>query len=466
VVSGGSLSPQLLEQARHIEAETRAAGLDYYEVVFEMLDARDVNAVAAYGGFPVRYASWRFGMDYERLHKGYQYGLSRIYELVINNDPTIAYLVRSNSLMEQKLVMAHVFGHADFFKHNVWFSPTERNMVDVMERHGARVREYVETIGQDEVERFLDLALSLDTLIDPYLPLREKVRRREPGTVLGHAERARLSFEAVTSAPTGRRREDQPAAVASDLPTYDVLGFLAERAPLGDWQRELLRLVRTEAYYFLPQRLTKIMNEGWASYWHSRILTSGVLVPSEIVEFADCHSSATLTAPGQINPYKLGIELFRHAEHTGQDLFRLRRVHNDVSFLDEIIDEDFAVRHELFVFQRNARTGRTEITGRAWRSVKEELLRSLSWGGVPQIELASDIENGDELLLLHKHDGRDLKLDEAGALLKQIARLWTRPVSLLTVEDGHGRRLRAHEGEVKVIEAAEAEDACGLEESA
>ena len=142
-----------------IESAARDAGLDFFEVVFEMLDAKDVNAVAAYGGFPVRYPSWRFGMEYERLQKGYTYGLSKIYELVINNDPTYAYLVRSNSLMEQKLVMAHVFGHADFFKHNVWFSPTES--ADGR-RDGARTPTRVRELRRpprpgDAVERFLDL---------------------------------------------------------------------------------------------------------------------------------------------------------------------------------------------------------------------------------------------------------------------------------------------------------------------
>ena len=127
MVGGLTLTPRLLEQALLTETVARSNGLDFFEVVFEMLDAKDVNAVAAYGGFSVRYPSWRFGMDFERLQKGYEYGLSKIYELVINNDPTYAYLVRSNSLMEQKLVMAHVFGHADFFKNNVWFAPTERH---------------------------------------------------------------------------------------------------------------------------------------------------------------------------------------------------------------------------------------------------------------------------------------------------------------------------------------------------
>ncbi|NOT29873.1 MAG: SpoVR family protein, partial [Planctomycetes bacterium] len=168
------LPPALKYQAVVIEDAARRAGLDFFDVVFELLDARDVNGVAAYGGFPVRHPSWRFGMEYERLEKGRQWGLSKIYELVINNDPTYAYLVRSNSLMEQKLVMAHVYGHADFFKHNLWFAPTERKMLDTLANHSTRVRRYIDAIGLEAVEQFLDRVQSLDTLIDPFLPRREQ----------------------------------------------------------------------------------------------------------------------------------------------------------------------------------------------------------------------------------------------------------------------------------------------------
>jgi stage V sporulation protein R len=426
-VRRNELSAQLRHEAARIGRVARARGLDPGDVAFEMVDARDVNALAAYGGFPVRYPSWRFGMDFERLDKGRQYGLSRIYELVINTDPAYAWLVRTNSDMEQKLVMAHVLGHADFFRNNVWFQPTDRRMLDRMADHGTRIRRAIDLHGQDAVEAFLDQCLVLDNLLDPFLPLREHMQTRALG---GRAARgaAEPSFEAV--------RERALSGAQSRPPTFDVLGFLAERAPLAEWQRELLRIVRAEAYYFLPQRMTKIMNEGWASFWHSRILTGGVLDASEVVEFADCHSGATHSAPGQLNPYKLGIELFRAAEERGLDVFRLRRVHNDASFVDELVTEEFAARHALFLFGRNARTGRDEVETRDFKAVKERLLQDLSWGGLPRIEVVDDDLGGrGELVLRHHHDGRDLQLAHAAETLKSLARLWGAPTHIETREE-------------------------------
>src|SRR5207248_2767242 len=124
----------------------------------------------AYGGFPVRYPHWRFGMEYERLAKGYTYGLSKIYEMVINNDPCYAYLLEGNSLVDQKMVMAHVFGHCDFFKNNYYFSKTNRRMIDGMANHSARIRKHIERQGLDKVESFIDVCLMLDNLIDPHAP--------------------------------------------------------------------------------------------------------------------------------------------------------------------------------------------------------------------------------------------------------------------------------------------------------
>ena len=422
--SQSSLPPDLRRWAAEIERDARARGLDFFELDFRWLDAADVNGLAAYGGFPVRAPSWRFGMEYERLTKSHAWGLSRIYELVINTDPVVAYLVRSNSASEQKLVMAHVCGHADFFRHNAWFAATDRKMLDTLAQHAVRVRREIERQGIERVERFLDLCLSLDTLVDPYDELRRSLRK----SAASHAVAA---------------------------PTYDVLGFLAESAPLEDWERELLSQVRAEARYFLPQRLTRIMNEGWASFWHSRLLTEGVLDSSEIIDFADCHSGATQQAPGRLNPYKLGIELWRHAEARGEDLFRLRRVHNDASFVDLLLDDEFVARNAMFVHQKNARTGKQEIADRSAAKVRERLLSQLAWGGLPRIEL-SGVGEARVLELVHRHDGRDLDLQKASDTLQRIAALWKGPVRLGTRLEGVAKRLTWSDGALEIEDLAEA----------
>src|SRR5262245_29124257 len=166
----GNLTPELAVLRDETRDLAKSYGLDFYEVIFELVDYDELNMIASYGGFPVRYPHWRFGMEYEHLTKSYAYGLSKIYELVINNDPCYAYLMRSNSITEQKLVMAHVYGHCDFFKNNAWFQHTSRKMMDVLANHGSRIRRYMDRHGQERVENFIDLVHSLDNLIDPYAP--------------------------------------------------------------------------------------------------------------------------------------------------------------------------------------------------------------------------------------------------------------------------------------------------------
>ncbi len=165
-----SLTPRLAQMKEEIEGYARGFGLDFFETVFEMLGYDELNMVASYGGFPNRYPHWRWGMEYEQLSKGYEYGLSKIYELVINNEPCYAYLLESNAEVDQKLVMAHVYGHCDFFKNNFYFQHTNRRMMDEMANHATRVRRWVDKVGIEKVEDFIDRALSLENLIDYHSP--------------------------------------------------------------------------------------------------------------------------------------------------------------------------------------------------------------------------------------------------------------------------------------------------------
>ncbi|MEZ6064766.1 MAG: SpoVR family protein [Planctomycetaceae bacterium] len=172
-----------------MEEVARSYGLDFFETIFEMLDYEELSMFAAYGGFPVRYPHWRFGAEYTELMRSYSYGLSKIYEMVINTDPCYAYLLSANSITDQKLVIAHVYGHCDFFKNNAWFAPTNRKMLDQMANHAARVNRYIDRFGYEKVEEFIDACLSLEDLIDPHAP---HIRRRpDPRRQREAAERRR-----------------------------------------------------------------------------------------------------------------------------------------------------------------------------------------------------------------------------------------------------------------------------------
>ncbi|MFB3065310.1 MAG: SpoVR family protein, partial [Planctomycetota bacterium] len=290
------LPPELDRERLRIREIAEGYGLDFFETVFEMVPWGAMNAVAAYGGFPVRYPHWRFGMLYEQMVKGYAYGLQKIYELVINNDPCYAYLLNGNTVVDQKMIMAHVYAHCDFFKNNLWFAPTNRHMVDELASHATRVSRYIDEEGQAEIEPFLDSCLSLENLIDVYAPYVTAKREDDNGD---SGRRTPLRFEAksymdpfinppeVMEAERLRIEEERRKAPRfPERPERDVLGFLMWNAPLKRWQRDLLAMIRNEAHYFAPQALTKVLNEGWACLGaHSRVFTDRGLIPiRELVE--------------------------------------------------------------------------------------------------------------------------------------------------------------------------------------
>src|SRR5690606_15825616 len=373
-----ALTPELRALQEQIEEHARAYGLDFFEIVYEVLDWEEINEVAAFGGYPARYPHWRFGMEYIELSRSYAYGLSKIYEMVINNDPTYAYLLAANHFVDQKLVMAHVCGHGDFFKHNFMFAGTNRKMLDEMANHASRVRRYIERYGAEEVERFIDRCLSIENLIDytattafARRPAAEDPNEEEGRGLEPRRLRAKEYMDPFINPPEALERERNRLEAAArreprsvpKRPERDVLLFLQEHAPLERWERDVLGIIREEAYYFAPQGRTKIMNEGWASYWHSRLMTERLLDPNEVIDYADHHSGTMATGPHRLNPYKIGIELWRDIEERwnkgrygsdwaacddfavraawdtgemrGQEkIFEVRRHYNDVTFID------------------------------------------------------------------------------------------------------------------------------------
>jgi len=495
------LPPKLVAIQREMEEYARGYGLDFYPTIFEYIDADQLNAIAAKSGFPVRYPHWRFGMEYERLSKGYHHGLQKIYEMVINNDPCYAYLMNSNGLADQKLVMAHVYGHCDFFKNNHWFSRTSRKMMDEMANHGNRVRRYMDEEGVEAVEEFIDACLSIEDLIDihaPFIRRREDKSRydfswdkKEDEDLIPPRFRAKNYMDTFINPPARlaevareleeKRREPKPLP---ERPERDVMQFLLEHAPLNAWQADVLSIIRDEAYYFAPQAQTKIMNEGWASYWHSTIMTRQGLTAADVINYCDHHSGTMATSQTHLNPYKLGLELLRDIEDrwnrgafgkeyddcddyaTRRDwnidaglgrekIFEVRRIHNDLTFIDEFLTLDFVREHKLFKFGYNQSTEYYEIETREFPKVKRQLLASLTNVGRPQIAVRDgNYRNRGELFLEHTYTGVELQMDYARDTLRNLQRLWNRPVYLETVlEDA--RTVLSFDGSDHEIEKGE-----------
>jgi len=479
------LPVEIVRQSEAIAAFAREEGLDFPPTIFEMLTAEQMAQVAAYGGFPQRYPHWRFGMEYEQLHRQQGYGLSRIYEMVINNDPCYAYLLHDNMMVDHKTVIAHVYGHGDFFKHNVWFSRTNRKMIDAMANHATRIRRYVERYGVELVEQMIDTYLSLENLIDPHSAFmrRDQEPPREEDSK-GDRDAGETRFPAKSYMdryinPPRRMAGDRAAwrdekEKAKDklpvAPVRDVLLFLMQHAPLKDWEADILSIIREEAYYFAPQGQTKIMNEGWASYWHSTIMTNYILRDEEVVDYCEHHSGTLAAGPGRLNPYKLGIELLRDIErrwNTGrygpdydacddmavrrewgknkapkgrvvgrgsagrEKIFQVRALYNDVMFLDEFLTPEFVDDQKLYHYRYDPATGKMAVVSRDFDKIKRQMLFMLTNQAQPYIYIMdANYRNRGELYLAHRHTGPDIDIKYAVETLKSLQKVWKRPVHL------------------------------------
>ena len=433
---------------------------------FAVVPAEVMYEMAAYH-FPARFPHWTHGAQYHRQKTRYDYGLEKIYELVLNTEPCRAYLLETNSLVEQKLVVAHVLGHADFFRRNIYFHETNRQMHDDARLHAELVRRLEEEQGVAAVEQTLDAALSLAWHVDPA----SGTFRRKPAE---EYERERLHpREEPTSeyddlwylrgrqrTPPDRRRRLPPA------PERDLLLFLAESSPqLEEWQRSILHLVREEWLYFYPNLRTKLMNEGYAVFWHERILEQAPLSPEEHLGFRRLH--ANLIAQGHrfsLNPYLVGYKLWREIERRwdepeeertwyGQPLRRrggegLEKVfavaadYRDADFVRAFLSRELVEDLDLYVyaFEGSARRGEGKwVVGEAdWEEVRSVLTDELTGLGVPAIlVLDGDYRHQGELYLAHdfESDRRPLDLDYARRTLIHVHHLWGRPVHLETRVD-------------------------------
>ena len=589
-------------------------GLDPYPVNYWIVDYDEMNELIAYDGFQSRYPHWRWGMKYDRQQKQDQLGMGKAFEIVNNDNPCHAFLQETNSLADQKAVITHVEAHADFFRNNNWFGrfagdDEDPDAAAMLERHADTIQSYADDpeIDREDVERFVDAVLTMEDTIDQHQAL---AADREEGPdaedlpdMDDRLDRLDISEE-VRSQVFDQEWVDSQGEEGLANPRPDVLGFLLEHGKeyddeegksvdRADWKDDILELLRREAYYFAPQKMTKVMNEGWASYWESLMMSDeGFAGTDEILTYAD-HMARVLGSPG-LNPYKLGFEIWQYVENranrqevidkllrvegvswrsfhdvidfdeieshlapdetvaevgpdtladldpedprvdadglaaaqagdvdiesypwyvlnykglcerhfsltkpqnrgflrrvgrseleqtarymfdderypdvataladvdysAGWDRMReVRESHNDVTFLDAFLTDEFVTEGNYFTYEYSQATGDYRVASTDVGDVKKKLLLQFTNFGKPTVAVYDgNFANRGELLLGHQYNGVPLDEQQARATLERAFQLWGRPVNLATIRTEYGehelevarRRGREPEGE-------------------
>ncbi|MDD1367632.1 stage V sporulation protein SpoVR [Bacillus sp. MHSD_36] len=433
-------------------------GLDFYPMRYEICPAEIIYTFGAYG-MPTRFSHWSFGKQFFRMKLQYDLGLSKIYELVINSDPCYAFLLDTNSLIQNKLIVAHVLAHCDFFKNNIRFSNTKRDMVESMSATAERVKAYEHKYGKAEVETFLDAVLAIQEHIDPSL-MRPKLAWSIDDLEEEVEKKKASQYDDLWNLDDRNKKRERPNVRKKKKippkPEKDLLLFIEEYSrELEEWQRDILTMMREEMLYFWPQLETKIMNEGWASYWHQRILREMDLTSDEAIEFAKLNAGVVQPSKTSINPYYLGIKMFEDIEErynnpteemkrrgvkpgSGRDkIFEVREIEWDVSFLRNYLNKDLVMREDMYLFQRQGKE--YKVIDKEWEHVRDQLVNMRTNGGFPYlvVEDGDYLKNG-ELYIKHSYEGIELDLKYLEKVLPYLHQLWGRTVHMESIVESKG----------------------------
>jgi len=359
---------------RELEGLAHDRGLAFDPVVFQITDSDEIAQVASMG-LPNRFIHWYWGGTYKELVLQQTKEVFSILELVLNTNPSHAFLRSTNTYLQNVLVIAHVFGHADFFANNHWYRKSNKNMLNLAEQHARLIRCYEAQYGRDRVEKLLDALLTVATSVNAF--------ERSP-----QEQRKRLIY------------------------------YLEERAPLEEFERVLLEAIREEAEYFDIIQRTHIINEGWATFVEAELLNR--LLSAK--EWASI-STQLCNRPA---PYTIGYTLFAHVRD--QDGFRraleLRQFYEDVSLIDTALTEELVRRLDIFVYDAKEKQKSYDL-----QKVKEMLIAQKLFKGEPRIEV-DPASQGRDLLLAHLDEDRKLEPKRLGLFLRSVYSLWRNPVKL------------------------------------
>lgn len=425
-------------------------GLDYYPMRYEICPADIVYTFGAYG-MPTRFTHWSFGKQFHKMKLQYDFGLSQIYELVINSNPCYAFLLNTNSLIQNKLIIAHVLAHCDFFKNNVRFSNTRGDMVESMTATAERMHAYEMIHGKEEVERFLDAVLAIQEHIDPSIfrsklsPELDEIEEEDHVRKTPYDDLWDLGEKPSDINTTSKKRKKFPLK-----PEKDLLLFIEEHSrEMEDWQRDILTMMREEMLYFWPQLETKIMNEGWATFWHQRILREMELTTEESIEFATLNANVIQPSKTQINPYYMGLKIFEDIEkrydnpseelvklgvkpNSGREkMFEVREIESDISFIRNYLTKELVKQEDLYLFEKKG--ANYQVTDKDYENIRDRLVSMRVNGSFPYIVVEDgDYSRNGELYLKHGYEGTELDPEYLENVLPYIYQLWGRSVFVET----------------------------------
>lgn len=427
-------------------------GLDYYPVEFELVPPAFMMEVAVYG-LPVRMPHWSFGVRYIYQLVQHQMGNSKIFEVVYPGNPGRAYLANTNTVEENTLVVAHVLGHADFSKNNALFRRSQEqvgyHIVEQAAAHAKQITEAAERRGERAVEAVLDAALALEQNIDINLGVHRPPfpTEHQPSSTQS-PDRFRRRFDELSAVPPKDLTERRRTAPVPPRPEHDLLWFLAQYAPeMEGWERDILLAVREESFYFYPVFACQIMNEGWASYWHARLLRDADFLPSDLyVQAIKTHSDVVRPYAGtdqvalSVNPYHLGFSMWESiVEEQGEEQARaIMESEDDFGFIRNHLTHELADQLGLFQYKAKA-NGKIRVESDDIDLIREEILAPKFNFGTPRVAV-SELKTDGSLVLRHEHetDSRGLDLQRAQKVLEYVQKIWRRPVVLHTI-DKRGR---------------------------
>ncbi len=403
--------------------------LDWFDIAYEAIDYHSMISTMAYHGLPTHFDHWSYGKTFEQTFHRYNLGMEGLpYELIINSDPSIAYLMRENPLYLQILIMAHCVGHSDFFKNNRMFRNTRPETVVPRFRSAKkRIQSYTENpnIGVEAVEEVIDACHAIQFQTTKY----GQTRRT-------HVELKAEYVELINNDKEGIYKGFNLDRIPLE-PDFDILGFVSEHGKMPDWKRDIIDVCRDEGQYFWPQIQTKVMNEGWASYWHYTLCHELDLPDEMHLPFIKMHNQVVRPHVGAINPYHLGFHLFQKIKerHGIDECFLARESCHDVSFIRQYLTEEDCVELNLFSYSAKRGDGITvdEVSDDlGWEEVKKDLVKQVGGGSIPAV-CVDDVSREGTLILRHEHDGRDLELQHANRVVEHVKSLWGRPVKFFTV---------------------------------